>query len=275
MEKNPLSSDQCFCKSRNNFALLRISGKRKVNAPNLTTECCSLSVFSSGMRYLFLYRGHPQTATHDKASTSPQVLWGGTSPRARLWGGGGGSVSPATLDREVAGGIQCHTGGWMEAWVPCRAPLPWAPPQGPLATSEQCERARILGSDPPITVCVLVSEACPQVQPELGEGTPGDGTAGGHPRSCLPVTHGSSFCTSESPVKHNKHLHFSKKTGSHAPTKENSWGWEPEGGSGDTALQGLLCVCVSRERGPGCPTFWTAPAGCLCSDCFGGRGASA
>lgn len=100
---------------------------------------------------------------------------------------------------------------------------------------------------PPITVCVVVSEACPQVQPELGEGTPGDGTAGGHPRSCLPITRSSSFCTSESPVKNNKHLHFSKKTGRHAPTKENSWGWEPEGGSGDTALQGLLCVCVSWE----------------------------
>ena len=137
--KRILSLDQCFCKSRNNFALLQtqISGKRKVNAPNLTTECvvssCSLNVFSSSIRYLFLYHGHPQTATRDKASVSLQVLWGGTSPRARR-----GSVSPATLDREVAGGIQRHTGGWIEAWVPCRAPLPWAPPQGPLAASEQC-----------------------------------------------------------------------------------------------------------------------------------------
>lgn len=66
--------------------------------------------------------------------------------------------------------------------------------------------------------------------------------------------------------KYNKHLHFSKEACRCARTKENSWGWGPEGGCGET-VSGPP-ASLFWERGPG---YLTMSAGCLYTDCLGGR----
>lgn len=84
------------------------------------------------------------------------------------------------------------------------------------------------------------------------EGTPGGGAAGDHSRSCLPQ---SPMClppVCQKPQQKNpKHLHFSKEACRCARTKENSWGWGPEGGCGET-VSGTP-ASLFWERGPWLP----------------------
>ena len=77
------------------------------------------------------------------------------------------------------------------------------------------------------------------------EGTPGGGASGDHSRSCPPQSPMVLPPVCQKPQqKNNKHLHFSKEACRCARTKENSWGWGPEGGCGETV------------SGPPASLFW-------------------